>query len=110
MNTSKLEVNKFDKGKVRQEEFFPVIDGTYSNTIPIAEKYFKRAEQLAFDNEFSAHVVFGLIKCDQAKNLDQSAWGYIIYASPMFEQLATTYTVTKYADEVRTYCKYYNFY
>lgn len=110
-NTSELVFHSFDSGRNQQEEFFPMISGTFNNTIPIAEKYFKQAEQLAFDSEFAAHVIFGLIKCDQAINQEKHSWYYNLYASPMFAKLATTdYKSTKYAENVRTYCKYYYYF
>lgn len=110
MNTGELEISTFDKNKAKQEEYFPVVRGTYANTATIAEKYFKRAETFQIGDEFAAHVVFGLIKCDQAKHQENGTWYSSMYASPLFERLAKDYASTQYADEVRTNCVYYYYY
>lgn len=109
-NTGELEVYKFDKDAKKQEEYFPIVRGTFTNTINVAERYFKQADMIDIGEEFAAHVAFGLVKCDQARNQEYSYWGDAMYASPLFARLANDYTSTKYAEEVRSNCVYYYYY
>ena len=109
-NTGELDVYKFDKNEQKQEEYFPIIRGTYTNTINLAERYFKQADLLDLGDEFAAHVAFGLVKCDQARKQEFDYWGNSMYASPLFARLAKDYSSTRYADEVRTNCVYYYYY
>ena len=110
MNTSVVEVDAFDKSNPKQEEYFGVVRGTYTNTINIAEKYFKRAETFEIGDEFAAHVAFGLVKCDQALNQENYSWWGSMYVSNKFAKLVNEYSSTKYANEVRTNCVYYYYY
>ena len=105
-----MEVFTFDKNAKKQEEFFPIIRGTFTNTVNLAERYFKQADMIDIGEEFAAHVAFGLVKCDQARNQEYDYWGGSIYASPLFARIAKDYSSTKYAEEVRTNCVYYYYY
>lgn len=109
-NTGELTISKFDKDAARQEENFRVVNGTFTNTINLADRYFKRADTFEIGDEFAAHVAFGLVKCDQARNQESGSWYSSMYASPLFARLAKDYSDTKYANEVRSNCVYYYYY
>lgn len=109
-NTGKIEYTTFDKNKATQKEYFPLINGTYHNTLDIADKYYQKAEELSGDKELKAHAVFGEIKCDQGKNAESDGWWYDMYVSPKFSKLLGEYNDTKYESEVRENCSYYSFF
>ena len=110
MNTGEVEVNTFDKNTQKQEEYFPVVRGSYTNTVKTAEKYFNKADTYEIGDEFASHVAFGLIKCDQALNQENYDSWSSPYVSSKFGRLIKDYPTTKYTNEVRTNCYYYDYY
>ena len=110
MNTGEVEINTFDKNTQKQEEYFPVVRGSYTNTVKTAEKYFNKADTYEIGDEFASHVAFGLIKCDQALNQENYDSWSSPYVSSKFGRLIKDYPTTKYTNEVRTNCYYYDYY
>ena len=82
----------------------------YEDQDDIATDYLKKANEQANDNELKARIAFALSKFNRNSYLTVGEYEERIYFSrEYFEELAQ-YKETRFYDEVKTHCKYFEYY
>ncbi len=82
----------------------------YGNQARIANNYLKKAYEQAGNNNLKAHIAFALSKCNRDSYLTVGEYDEEIDISEEYFAELAKYKNTEYYDEVRTYCKYFEYY
>jgi len=98
--------------------YFKNYEVYYDNQTDISSDYLEKAYKQANDKELKARIAFALSKCEQANwdmKLSESSYSYwkgeyiLISDRKYFAELAK-YKDTHFYDEVKTHCKYFEYY
>lgn len=118
-NGAKYYLGESNKPDIYNGIYFKSYPMYFENNVSRPESYLKTAYKLAKDDELKAKIVFALSKCEQEMHyIANSAnyYGYfykpedILISDRVYFKELEKYKNTKFFDEARTYCKYFDYY
>jgi hypothetical protein len=102
------------KTDIFNDIYFKYYPSYYENPADIAQRYLEKSYQQATADELKARIVFALSKCEQEKYYEiPTSWtdndNVLIKGRKYFAELMK-YKQTKFFKEVKTNCKYFEYY